>query len=355
MNNSFKLSALEIVKKYRDIIVLNNVSINVKESQFFALLGPSGSGKTTLLRVIAGFVKPDCGRIFIDSKDITQSPPNKRNMAMVFQNFSLWPHMNVFENIAFGLRIKKLADNIIKEKVNRVLKMVHLEQYASKKPQHLSGGQQQRVALARALVVEPEILLLDEPLSNLDAKLRDELRQEIKTLHKNLGITTVYVTHDQKEAMYLADMVAIMTNGNIAGVDSPERLYRKPSSIEIARFLGEVNEFRGVVKEIKAGVSHIETQIGNIVAITDIDLVEGEKVSVCVRPELIQFPANPASENKIMCQVINREFTGSLINVTLAKNNMIFKAIFTPSSLKSSEVKECLIGIDARDVLIFKV
>lgn len=354
MNDSTKLCALEIVKKYKDAVVLDDVSINVKKFQFFALLGPSGSGKTTLLRIIAGFVKPNSGRVIIDSEDITQQPPNKRNMAMVFQNFSLWPHMTVFENIAFGLRVRKMEYHLIEEKVNRTLKMVRLEQYSSKKPQQLSGGQQQRVALARALVVEPEILLLDEPLSNLDAKLRDELRQEIKMLHENLGITTVYVTHDQKEAMYLADVVAIMMNGNIIGMDCPEKMYRKPCNLEVARFLGEINEFAGIVKEARDGTCYVETQIGTIKVETDIPFVEGEKVIACVRPELIQFPANPDSENKISCNVINREFTGTIISVTLKKNNKIFKAIFSPVSFRSSEIKECLIGIDSKDILIFK-
>ncbi|MCX7705258.1 MAG: ABC transporter ATP-binding protein [bacterium] len=354
MIDSIKLAALNIIKKYKDTTVLNNVSINVKKSQFFALLGPSGSGKTTLLRVIAGFVKPDSGKVIVDGKDITLEPPNKRKMAMVFQNFSLWPHMTVFENIAFGLRVKKLAHHLIKEKVTRVLDMVHLEQYSSKKPQNLSGGQQQRVALARALVVEPEILLLDEPLSNLDAKLRDELRQEIKILHRDLGITTIYVTHDQKEAMYLADIVAVMMNGYIIGTDSPENLYRRPSSLEVARFFGEINEFTGIVKEVIGNNCYIDTYIGEIKAETDSNFVKGEKVIACIRPEMIQFPANRDSANKIHCQIIKIEFTGTLIYVTLKKNSTTFKGIFLPASFRSPESKECMIGIDARDVLIFK-
>lgn len=350
-----KLSVQNIVKKYNGTYVLNNVSLNVEKSQFFSLLGPSGSGKTTLLRVIAGFVKPDSGKITIDRRDITDQPPNKRNMAMVFQNFSLWPHMTVFENIAFGLRIKKMSNQIIKEKVARALNMVHLEQYASKKPQHLSGGQQQRVALARALVVEPEILLLDEPLSNLDAQLRDDLRQEIKTLHKNLGITTIYVTHDQKEAMYLADVIAIMMNGNIIGTDSPENLYRKPCNIEVARFLGEINEFPGIVKEVKKNTYLIDTALGVIEVETDLVLSINEKIIACVRPEFIQCPPHSDSKNKIKCQIISLEYAGPLINVKLKKNNTVFKGIFSPVYFKFSNEKETVIGIDAKDVIIFKV
>ncbi|HQL64717.1 MAG TPA: ABC transporter ATP-binding protein, partial [bacterium] len=282
-----KLSALNITKKYDRAYVLNNVSVYVEESQFFALLGPSGSGKTTLLRIIAGFLKPDSGKIIIGNRDITYLPPNKRNTAMVFQNFSLWPHMNVFENVAFGLRLRKIPNKTIKERVYKILSMVHLADYAEKKPQQLSGGQQQRVALARALVIEPEILLLDEPLSNLDAHLRDELRQEIRTLQKNLGITTIYVTHDQREAMLIADVIAIMMNGNIIETDSPDVLYQEPGCIETARFLGELNEVEGVVLNSENNFCMIKTSIGTLKAKVSSNFAKGEDVIVGFRPEFL--------------------------------------------------------------------
>ncbi|MCM8822507.1 MAG: ABC transporter ATP-binding protein [Candidatus Omnitrophica bacterium] len=355
MNSLIKLAALNITKRYGDSVVLNNVSVNVKQSQFFALLGPSGSGKTTLLRIIAGFVRPDTGKILIEKKDITEQPPNKRNTAMVFQNFSLWPHMTVFENVAFGLRLKRLPSPAVEEKVKRALKMIHLQEHIWKKPQQLSGGQQQRVALARALVVEPEILLLDEPLSNLDAHLRDQLRQEIKTLQKNLGITTIYVTHDQKEAMYLADAIAIMFNGNISEIGSPEHLYKKPCHIETARFLGQLNELPGIIREANNSIYVVETALGNIQAETDQIFNCGEKVIVCFRPEFVQYPANENVRNRIECNVVSYEYAGSIINALLKKNNQVFRADFSPSLLRTPEIKQCVVGVDARDILLFRV
>ncbi|MCM8825018.1 MAG: ABC transporter ATP-binding protein [Candidatus Omnitrophica bacterium] len=354
MNSPVKLSVLNITKRYFDSVVLDDVSINVKKSQLFALLGPSGSGKTTLLRIIAGFVKPDSGRILIENKDITEHPPDKRNTAMVFQNFSLWPHMTVFENIAFGLRLRKLPKTMIEEKVKKILKMVHLQQHIWKKPQQLSGGQQQRVALARALVIEPEILLLDEPLSNLDVHLRDQLRQEIKSLQKNLGITTLYVTHDQKEAMYLADTIAIMLNGHIFESGSPEQLYRKPSCLETARFLGQLNEIPGVVREVKNNTYIIETSLGDIQAETKQPFNPGEKIVACFRPEFVRYPANERVRNRFECTVVSHEFTGGFVNVVLKRNDLFLRADFPPSVFRGFETKKCIIGIDAEDFLIFR-
>lgn len=354
MSNSYKLSALNIVKRYENTLVLDDVSINVESSQFYALLGPSGSGKTTLLRIIAGFVKPDSGKITIDGKDITEQPPNKRNTAMVFQNFSLWPHMNVFENVAFGLRIKKLPPDIIKEKVMDALKMVHLQQHMIKKPQQLSGGQQQRVALARALVVNPEILLLDEPLSNLDASLRDELRQEIKSLQRKMGITTIYVTHDQKEAMYLADIIAVMFDGKIVESNSPENLYRKPQNLKTARFLGKLNELSGIVKDTKDKKCIIETPAGNFIAETIHSCNIGENVIVCFRPEFVQYPVMENVSNRFECRIVSYDFSGSNINVVLERNKTIFNAAFSPSLFKPAGIEKCTIGIDERDIMVFK-
>lgn len=353
MKNIQKLSVLNITKKYDRVDVVNNVSMSVEKSQFFALLGPSGSGKTTLLRIIAGFVKPDNGKIFIGNKDITNVPSNKRNTAMVFQNFSLWPHMNVFENVAFGLRLRKFPDHIIKERVYKILSMVHLEQYTEKKPQHLSGGQQQRVALARALVIEPEILLLDEPLSNLDAHLRDELRQEIKTLQQNLDITTIYVTHDQKEAMLIADIIAIMMNGSIVETDSPEVLYQKPKSIETASFLGELNKMQGTINACRNNFCLIETPAGILKAKVSSHFAASEKVIIGFRPEFLH-PASEKGENTIECEVFSVEYTGSTINAHLKTNNQIFKANFSPLSFRLPKTGKLLVMIRAEHMLVFR-
>ncbi len=354
MNDRIKLSVQNIVKKYNKTAVLDNVSIDIEKTKFFALLGPSGSGKTTLLRMIAGFVKPDSGRILMEEEDITQKPPNRRNMAMVFQNYSLWPHMTVFENVAFGLRLRKLPPQVIEEKVRKALMMIHLEKHMSKKPQQLSGGQQQRVALARALVVEPKILLLDEPLSNLDANLRDQLRHEIKSLHRNLGITTIYVTHDQKEAVYLADVIAIMLDGNIIETGSPEELYRKPEHPETARFFGQLNEFSGVVKQVEKGRCIVDTQLGDIQVVTQKSFNQGEKIIICFRPEFVQYPVNRNPVNKFECEIVSYKYTGSFINVVLKKSDVCFKAALSPALFKPDEMKKCLVGIESEDILIFR-
>ncbi len=353
MNNIQKLSVLNITKKYDNVNILNDVSTTVMESQLFALLGPSGSGKTTLLRIIAGFVKPDSGKILIGSKDITELSANRRNTAMVFQNFSLWPHMNVFENVAFGLRLRKYPSRIIKERVKKILSMVHLADYAEKKPQHLSGGQQQRVALARALVVEPEILLLDEPLSNLDAHLRDELRQEIKMLQKNLGITTIYVTHDQREAMLIADVIAIMMNGNIVETGSPEVLYQTPKCIETASFLGEINKIRGTVKHCRGDFCLIETSAGMLRGKVSSHFADGEQVVVAFRPEFLH-PVSEKTANCIECEIVSVEYTGPAVNAILKMNDLIFKAVFSPLSFKMPSTRKLSVMIDSEHTLVFR-
>ena len=220
---------------------VDEVSLEIPAGQLFFLLGPSGCGKTTLLRMIAGFIDPTGGKIEFNGRDVTHLPPNKRNTGMVFQSYALWPHMTVSQNVAFGLSVRKLAKAEVEERVAEALRAVRMEQYAERKPNQLSGGQQQRVALARALVVRPEVLLLDEPLSNLDAKLRLEMRSEIRRICTETGITTVYVTHDQKEALSMADGVAVLDMGTLAQVGSPRGLYNRPASRFVADFLGETN------------------------------------------------------------------------------------------------------------------
>lgn len=229
---------------------VENVNINIKSGEFFTFLGPSGCGKTTTLRMIAGFYYPTKGRIYFDNKDVTTLQPNKRNIGMVFQNYALFPHMTVFENVAFGLEVRKLSKATIKEKVEKALKLVHLENFENRKINELSGGQQQRVALARALVIEPDILLLDEPLSNLDAKLREETRLEIKRLQVELGITTIYVTHDQTEAMTMSDRIMVMKEGIVQQIGTPQEIYNRPANHFVASFIGESNILDGIITEI---------------------------------------------------------------------------------------------------------
>ncbi|WP_041077364.1 ABC transporter ATP-binding protein [Thermotoga caldifontis] len=225
-------------KYYGSVRALDDVSAEIEEGELFAVIGPSGSGKTTLLRSIAGFVQLDAGRIYIKGRDVTDLPPEKRNVAMFFQNYALWPHMTVFENVAYGLKVRKLSKEKIREKVEWALNFLDIAHLADRKPNQLSGGQQQRVALARAIVVEPDLLLLDEPLSNLDAKIRMRIRFELRAMLKKLNIATLYVTHDQEEALSIADRIAVMNNGKILQVGKPREIYLRPANLFVADFVG---------------------------------------------------------------------------------------------------------------------
>jgi iron(III) transport system ATP-binding protein len=232
---------------YGATAVLDDISLDVAQAEFFAFLGPSGSGKTTLLRLIAGFGTPGSGRILIGERNVTPLPPWERNVGMVFQNYALWPHMTVAKNVAFGLERRKLSRAAIARKVSDVLALVDLSAFADRRPAQLSGGQQQRVALARTLVIEPEVLLLDEPLSNLDAKLRVEMRSELRRLQRKLGITAIYVTHDQEEANAVADRVAVLDQGRIQQIGAPLELYDRPANRFVAAFLGTTNLIEGTI------------------------------------------------------------------------------------------------------------
>ena len=229
------------VKKYGDFTAVNGISLNIEQGEFFTLLGPSGCGKTTLLRMIAGFNTVDGGEICFDEQVINTLPAHKRDIGMVFQNYAIFPHLNVADNVAYGLKARKVPKEQITPRVDEALKMVQIDQLKARQPNELSGGQQQRVALARAFVIEPGVLLMDEPLSNLDAKLRVQMRTTIKKLQRRLGITTVYVTHDQEEALAISDRIAVMNQGNIMQIGKPEEIYRKPANPFVANFIGVSN------------------------------------------------------------------------------------------------------------------
>ncbi|MEB3806812.1 MAG: ABC transporter ATP-binding protein, partial [Desulfurococcales archaeon] len=221
----------DVTKIYGGVVAVDHANIDIEHGEFFTIIGPSGCGKTTTLRIIAGFEVPEEGKVYFDDRDVTYVKPYERNTAMVFQNYALWPHMTVYDNIAYGLRLRKVPEDEIRRRVEKVLDLVDLHGLENRYPLQLSGGQQQRVALARALVVEPSVLLLDEPLSNLDAKLRLEMREELRNLQKRLGITTVYVTHDQLEALSMSDRIAVMNKGRILQVGTPEELYMRPRNL----------------------------------------------------------------------------------------------------------------------------
>jgi len=284
-----------ISKFFDNFRALNNVSLEIKKGEFFSLLGPSGCGKTTLLRIIAGFEHPDGGTVTFDGRDILSVPPNRRQTNTVFQNYALFPHLSVFENVAFSMRLQKAPKNEVEAKVGEYLRLVQLEGHAGKKPGQLSGGQKQRVAIARALINEPSVLLLDEPLSALDAKLRHHMLIELDEIHDKIGVTFIYVTHDQQEALSVSDRIAVMDQGDVLQVGTPHEIYESPRTNFVARFIGETNLFDakviGVEKMNRDWVEYMaELEIPELgrIKVTTVDEVKvGQTVSFTIRPEKI--------------------------------------------------------------------
>ncbi len=289
-----------VSKRFGSVAALDAVSVEITAGELFFLLGPSGCGKTTLLRCLAGFYQPESGSIFFGDRDVTNLEAHRRETGMVFQNYALWPHMTVAENVAFGLEQRKVPKPEIRERVAAALEAVRMGGLGERRPNQLSGGQQQRVALARALVIRPQCLLLDEPLSNLDAKLRTEMRLEIRRVCKEAGLTAVYVTHDQKEALSIADRVAVMHEGRIRQVGPPAEIYRRPRSRFVADFLGDTNFIEGRVLRIGADEALVQTAMGEfrgILADPESPPAEGATVTVSVRPECLRLDTYPADEN----------------------------------------------------------
>ncbi|MFQ6057350.1 MAG: ABC transporter ATP-binding protein [Anaerolineae bacterium] len=279
-----------ITKRYGDIVANDHINLGIRRGELLTLLGPSGCGKTTALRCITGYITPEEGRVFIDGVDVTDVPTHKRQLGMVFQNFALFPHMTVYENVEFPLMIRNLSKPQRREMVMEALRLIRMEGYEDHYPRQLSGGQQQRVGLARALVYRPKVLLLDEPLSNLDAKLREEMRFEIKDLQTRLGITAIYVTHDQEEALALSDRVAIMNQGRIEQVGTPEAIYEEPQSKFVADFIGLSNFIEGIVSAFDdLGRAVIAREDGRLLIPASEDLARGQRILVFVRPNEIRL------------------------------------------------------------------
>lgn len=277
-------------KSFDGVEVIKNINLKIKAGEFFSILGPSGCGKTTLLRILAGFIAPDKGIVYLGNEDITNLPPNLRATNTIFQKYALFPHLTVYENIAFPLRIKKKSNDYIEKEVQKMLKMIDLEDHANKKPNLLSGGQQQRVSIARALVNKPEVLLLDEPLSALDAKLRQNLLIELDNIHEEVGITFIFITHDQSEALSISDRIAIMNKGKILQVGTPAEVYECPADIFVADFIGENNFIEGEVVEIKDELIAVlkNNKLGKLYFEMDKPVKIGNKVKVSIRPEKIR-------------------------------------------------------------------
>ena len=297
-----------VSKKFDRVNALDNVSLDIRAGELFFLLGPSGCGKTTALRTVAGFYTPDGGSICFDDRDMTKVPPHKRNTGMVFQNYALWPHLTARGNVEYGLKVRKTPRDEMKRRVDEALEMVRLGNLGERYPNELSGGQQQRVALARALVIRPDVLLLDEPLSNLDAQLRLEMRREIKRLHEATGVTAIYVTHDQNEALSIADRMAIMRDGKVMQVGAPREIYRRPNSRFVAEFIGETNFLPGVLKEQSAEGCLVETPVGPLRAATPENIATGAEVWCSIRPEAWRIGA--AGSNSFAARIESTTYLG---------------------------------------------
>jgi iron(III) transport system ATP-binding protein len=307
------------------VIAVDHVFIEIEKGELVTLLGPSGCGKTTTLRLIAGFEFPTEGTILLDGKVINQEPPHKRDMSMVFQSYAIFPHLSVFENTAYGLNVQRLSKSEVRDRVARALELVELTGLEKRAPNELSGGQQQRVALARALVMEPKVLLMDEPLSNLDAKLREQMRTEIRRIQQRLGITSVYVTHDQVEAMTLSDRIVVMNEGRIEQIGSPSEIYRHPRTRFVADFIGQANFVEGKVESLRDGTLRLEA-LGTMLTAEapDDDFQAGEPVTLVVRPEMIEI--DPA-EGQVTGLVRRATYLGNVVEYDIEVEGQLLSLV----------------------------
>lgn len=316
---SYSVKFTNVVKKFGDYKAVNNANFTVNKGEFFTLLGPSGCGKTTLLRMIAGFNEIDGGEISFDDNVINNIPAHKRNTGMVFQNYAIFPHLTVFDNVAYGLKARKVSDKEISKRVMEALDMVKMTEYKDRQPSNLSGGQQQRIALARAIVIHPDVLLMDEPLSNLDAKLRIEMRVTIKKLQRELGITTIYVTHDQEEALAISDRIAVMKMGVIQQIDVPDKIYKKPANSFIANFIGTSNFIKGHIlpNGDKVSLSVLDKWSQEI----SLDRDYRGEVIISIRPE--QLELNDGDDG-LKGRIVLATFLGDFINYEIQLENKEF-------------------------------
>ena len=348
----------EVAKRYGDTVAVDGVSFGVERGEFLTLLGPSGCGKTTTLNMIAGFVTPTAGAIRIKDRPVTDLPAYERDTGMVFQSYALFPHMTVFNNVAFGLRMRRQKRTDIQTRVGEMLERVRLTGLEKRYPRQLSGGQQQRVALARAMVMKPAALLLDEPLSNLDLKLREAMRVELKSLQRDLGITSVYVTHDQDEALAMSDRIAVMNAGKIEQVGSPETIYESPQSLFVATFIGATNLLQGAVTAIRGEQVQVKLESGKaLLARQGQPLEVGEGVVVSIRPEKCRLTLQqPSTDNSLAAKVTNTLVLGAELQYLLALEGgptLTVKALNTDESVRPCPGEHVYVILPAHHCLGF--
>ncbi len=353
------LTIENLVKKFGDTVALNGISFRIEPGEIFFLLGPSGCGKTTLLRNIAGFYIPDSGKILFGQEDVTRLPPHKRNTGMMFQSYALWPHMTVAKNVAFGLEERKVSAAETKKRVGEALESVQMSAYADRKIAQLSGGQQQRVALARALVIRPRCLLLDEPLSNLDAKLRLEMRTEIRRVCKESGLTAIYVTHDQKEALSISDRMAILEGGKIAQIGTPEQVYRRPKSKVVADFIGETNFIPGKIRSASAGRAVVDAGTFGVFegALGDPNWLPkpGEEAEMSIRPECWTLHEARPEKNSVCGRVGGAVYLGEIAQYRFSTAGGALKIFeLNPRLSARSSDRDLFAAAQAEDVVVMR-
>jgi iron(III) transport system ATP-binding protein len=347
----------QLTKQFGSVVALHGLDLTINPGELFFLLGPSGCGKTTLLRSLAGFYIPEKGQILFGEEDVTRLAPHKRNTGMMFQSYALWPHMSVAENVAFGLHERKVPAAEVKKRVGDALDSVRMAPYADRKPNQLSGGQQQRVALARALVIRPRCLLLDEPLSNLDAKLRLEMRTEIRRVCKEFQLTTVYVTHDQKEALSIADRMAILDHGHILQVGTPREVYKRPTRKIVANFIGETDFLPGKVLGIVGNHVTVETAVGKFDGVFGDPLAVptvGADVTVSIRPECWELHRNPEARNVVRGRIGESIYLGEVAQYEFITGNGAKLKIFerNPRFVDGASRGELYATVEPEDVVV---
>ena len=350
-----RISVSSLKKKYGALTVIEDLNLDIKKGEFISLLGPSGSGKTTLLMILAGFEKSTSGSVSLDGTHIENLPPHKRGLGVVFQNYALFPHMTVAENIAFPLKMRRYSRSIIKQKVQKALDMVQLSNYGKRRPTEMSGGQQQRIALARALVFEPRVILMDEPFGALDKQLREQMQLDIRDMHKRLGLTVVFVTHDQSEALTMSDRIAVFNKGNIEQIGTPLEIYEKPKTDFVAQFIGETNLIKGIVASIDDNFIRMKINDTEL-KVTKINSVKlGEEIAISLRPELITLSKSPlANDNMLPGKVRDTVYRGEHTRIDV--DTEIGKVIVRSDRMNSNFVSNnrLIINFNANDCWIVK-